>query len=289
MFSDPRRFPAALLVTGLAVVVLATSCSNEQLSESLPTSAMVMRTDSAVRLPDRGAGFDYQLGGAYAPPVGTSIVERDRTDQPAGAGYDICYVNGFQTQPADSKSFARQHPDLILQADGKPVVDSGWPGEYLFDTSTAAKRAALAAIVEPWIEGCESAGYAAVEIDNLDSYTRAGELLTAEDNIAMAIQYATIAHQAGLAIAQKNTADQSALLRRAGYDFAITESCVEYRECGDYAKQYPVVLDVEYTDELGSDAFAAECKNPDRPPVIIMRDHDLTTPGDEDYFYRSCP
>ncbi len=112
-------------------------------------------------------------------------MERDRTDQPAGAGYDICYVNGFQTQAADSKEFARQHPDLVLHDGDKPLIDPNWPDEYLYDTSTDAKRAGLAAIVEPWIEGCKSAGFAAVEIDNLDSYTRSADALTVDDNLTV--------------------------------------------------------------------------------------------------------
>ena len=244
--------------------------------------------DAALPLPDRTAGFDYQLGGGYAPPPGVTIVERDRTDQPAGAGYDICYVNGFQTQAADSKEFARQHPDLVLHDGDKPLIDPNWPDEYLYDTSTDAKRAGLAAIVEPWIEGCKSAGFAAVEIDNLDSYTRSADALTVDDNIAMATIYAKQAHDAGLAIAQKNTAEETKRLRAAGYDFAITESCFNYDECADYTEQYPVVLDIEYTDELGASAFPAACASADRPSVMIMRDLYLVTPGQDDYFYQSC-
>ena len=48
-----------------------------------------------VKLFPEGAGFDYQLGGAYTPPKGVKIVARDRTESPAKGFYNICYINGF--------------------------------------------------------------------------------------------------------------------------------------------------------------------------------------------------
>ncbi|WP_348787682.1 endo alpha-1,4 polygalactosaminidase [Leifsonia sp. NPDC080035] len=243
----------------------------------------------AATLPDPDAGFDYQLGGPSSPPEGVTVVERDRTAPPAGAGYDICYVNGFQTQPDASAAFAKRHPDLVLRAGGKPLADPGWPDEYLFDTSTRAKRAAIAATVGEWIEGCARDGFDAVEIDNLDSYTRSHDALTVDDNLALAADYARIAHGAGLAIAQKNTADQTRRLAKAGYDFAVTESCFAYQECDAYTSVYPVVLDIEYTDELGAARFGAACASDDRPSAMILRDHDLVASSDPAHVYRSCP
>ncbi|HEX7827381.1 MAG TPA: endo alpha-1,4 polygalactosaminidase [Mycobacterium sp.] len=289
MTSRSFRVRAALLV---AIASFMTSCSTaEPSTPAVPTttSTTASQVNSALRLPDPKAGFDYQLGGGYTPPPGVTIVGRDRTNKPAGLGYDICYVNGFQTQPDDSKEFARLHPDLVVQVDGKPLSDPGWPDEYLYDTSTDAKRAGLAAVVKPWIDGCRSAGFDAVEIDNLDSYTRSEDALTVDDNIAMATIFAKQAHDAGLAIAQKNTVEESKRLRAAGYDFAVTESCFKYDECAGYTEHYPVVLDIEYTDELGEGAFPAACKSPDRAPAMIMRDHYLVTPGQDGYFYRGCP
>jgi hypothetical protein len=291
MYPNVRRLTcAAIFASSLCIVASAAGCSadSHQVSADLPSSVTATPARAPWRLPDRNGGFDYQLGGAYAAPPGVTIVERDRMSSPSGAGYDICYVNGFQTQPADSETFAKQHPELIVLAGSKPLADPEWPDEYIFDTSTEAKRAALASIVKPWIEGCKSAGYSAVEIDNLDSYTRARDSLDAEDNIALATEYARIAHGVGLTIAQKNTAEEASRLRTAGYDFAIAESCFEFSECADYTEQYPVVLDVEYTDELGPDAFALACNSSGRPPIMIMRDHNLVGPGDAEYFYQRC-
>jgi hypothetical protein len=238
--------------------------------------------------PPAGAAFDYQLGGPYAPAPGVEVVVRDRTAEPAGLGYDVCYVNGFQTQPEDSAAFAADHPELLVQTGDGPLADPGWPDELLFDTSTAAKRQALVELVGPWVEGCADDGYDAVEVDNLDSWTRSGGALGADDNAALAVDYVEVAHRAGLAIAQKNTPELAGRLRAAGYDFAVAESCAVFDECGTYLDAYPVVLDVEYTDELGGDGFADLCDDADRPPQVVLRDHDLLTPDDDGHVFATC-
>jgi len=47
-----------------------------------------------------GTDVDYQLGGAAEPEPNVGIVVRDRTDPPAAGRFNVCYVNGFQTQPS---------------------------------------------------------------------------------------------------------------------------------------------------------------------------------------------
>jgi hypothetical protein len=85
--------------------------------------------------------FDYQLGGTSdrlptaASLVDFAVVARDSTDTPLTGAYNICYVNGFQSQPGDA-AFWLAHPDLMLRdADGRPVVDPNWPDEYVLDPS----------------------------------------------------------------------------------------------------------------------------------------------------------
>ena len=94
--------------------------------------------------------------------------------------YNICYVNGFQTQ-VEQKRFWHRHWSLVLKDHGKPVVDSVW-GEWLLDTRTPAKRKALARIMGRWTDRCARDGFAAVEYDNLDSFSRSHHLLTRADN-----------------------------------------------------------------------------------------------------------
>ncbi|SJN17023.1 hypothetical protein FM104_01190 [Microbacterium esteraromaticum] len=271
-----RRAPA-LTASALLLFVLA-GCGAAAPSE----------TEMAIRLPDAGADFDYQLGGAYPPPDGATVIVRDRLQEPAGLGYDICYINGFQTQPDASEKFAREHPELVLHVGDAPLADPGWPDEFILDTSTEEKRAGLAEIVRGWIEGCRDAGYAAVEIDNLDSFSRSRGALAPSDNLALAAEYARIAHAAGLAIAQKNTAELTTEIAKIGYDFAVTESCAVFDECTSYAAVYDVVLDIEYADGMGSDKFAAACAARPAGVTMILRDHDLRMPGHDDYVRLAC-
>lgn len=237
--------------------------------------------------PPVGGGLDYQLGGAYDPPAGVDIVVRDSTDEPAVGLYSVCYLNGFQTQPADSLRMLEDSPELILTAGGGPVRDENWPDELLFDTGSAAKRTALAALLLPQLTACATAGFDAVEIDNLDSYTRSAGLLEADDNVAFARILVTGAHDEGLAIGQKNAADLAEPLAEL-FDFAVAEECDRWQECGLYRAAYgDRVLAIEYADDLRED-FAAACAVPDRPRSMILRDRDLAMAGAAGYVYERC-
>ena len=138
-------------------------------------------------LPPVNATADYQLGGAYTPARGVTVVTRDMTVVPARGTYGICYVNAFQTQPELRSWWLAKHPSLVLRdAHGRVVTDPGWPGELLLDTSTAAKRASLASIMGVWFAHCRAVGYRAVEPDNLDSWTRSRGRLTLRQNATYA-------------------------------------------------------------------------------------------------------
>jgi len=192
-----------------------------------------------------GTDADYQLGGARPVPDRVGIVVRDRHDRPAAGRYNVCYLNGFQTQPGES-AFWRQHWTLVLKKDGRPVSDVAW-GEWLLDTRTAHKRAVIAQLVGRWVTGCARSGFDAVEFDNLDSYSRSHGLLKSDMNKALARLLVLRAHQAGLAAGQKNWAEWDG--RVVGYDFAIAEECGRWHECAGYVATYgDHVLDVEYRD-----------------------------------------
>lgn len=251
-----------------------------------PASA---RTPTVHRPPGGGAVFDYQIGGAYRPPHDVRIVDRDRTDSPAPGRYNICYVNAFQTQSGERGWWRRNHPNLLMRnASGGFLVDPDWPDEYLLDTSTAAKRTALARIVGRWIDGCARKGFDAVEPDNLDSWTRKGvnHRLTKSDNLALATLLARRAHSDGLAIGQKNAVEISrAGKRQVHFDFAIAEECQVYRECGGYRTYYGSrVYEVEYSRR----AFRAACAGHAGTMSIILRDLDVTPPADPAYRYAHC-
>jgi hypothetical protein len=242
-------------------------------------------TASAVA-PPPVAGFDYQLGGGYTPPAGVRTVVRDRTERPAAGYYNVCYVNGFQTQPGELRWWRRHHPGLLLRKGGRLVEDEAW-GEVLLDTSAARKRARLARIVGRWIEKCAADGYQAVEPDNLDSFSRSKGRLTARDNLALAGLLIKRAHRAGLAIGQKNSPQLSTRGKRRGFDFAVAEECAVWSECGAYTRVYGEhVLEIEYTDN-GRPTWAAACRAAGARHVIL-RDRDLRPAGTKGYVFRSC-
>jgi hypothetical protein len=236
-------------------------------------SALVGLLAAAVVGLPTGTDVDYQLGGTTEPPANVGIVVRDRTEPPAAGRYNICYVNGFQTQPDEKKLWAK-HPELVLRdADGRPVVDEAW-GELLLDVRTAAKRKALARIVGRWVAGCAHDGYAAVEYDNLDSYTRSDRLLTKRQALAYAALLVRQAHRHGLAAGQKNLAgfDGTTL----GYDFAVAEECGRYDECRKYVDDFgDQVLMVEYRFK----DFAETCTAYGATHSVVLRDRDLTPDG----------
>jgi len=257
-----------------------------------PAAVRVVNNQPAttrVRQPPPTGQVDYQLGGSYPPSQGTEIVIRDRTDKPASGVYNICYINAYQTQPDETSWWRQNHPGLLLRdRAGYEVVDPDWPSEVLFDIRTNAKRARLARILNTWIDGCARDGFAAVEPDNLDSFTRSHGLLRKADNVALARMLTRHAHVKGLAIAQKNTSELASRGRAIGFDFAVAEECQVYNECGVYIKTYGrLVIEIEYTDN-GMSAFEASCRLRQGQISIVLRDRELSLPGDPDYAFTTC-
>ena len=240
-------------------------------------------------LPPANAQFDYQIGGVYAPAPSVVIVDRDRLAAPVRGRYNVCYINGFQTQADEVSWWKKYHRGLLLRrANGSYVVDSTW-GEILLDTSSPAKRRGLAAIVGRWIDGCRSKGFQAVEADNLDSWTRSESRLRQGDNVAFARLLVARAHADGLAIAQKNDTSMAPIGRGIGFDFAIAEECQVYAECGDYMKAYGrLVFEIEYPDNGGAAGFARACVARGRLISIVFRDRNVVPRGTRGYMYRSC-
>jgi glycosyl hydrolase family 114 len=235
--------------------------------------ALVGLVAAAVVALPTGTDVDYQLGGAADPAPNVGIVVRDRTEAPAAGRYNVCYVNGFQTQP-NEKRFWSKHPGLLLRdAQGRPVVDEAW-GEVLLDVRTPAKRRALARIEGRWVRGCARQGYAAVEYDNLDSFTRSHGLVSRRQAVRYAALLVEAAHDHGLAAGQKNLAGFDGT--RIGYDFAVSEECGRYDECGRYADDFgDQVLMIEYRAR----DFDQTCAAYGATHAIVLRDRDLTPAG----------
>ncbi|MGY0489631.1 endo alpha-1,4 polygalactosaminidase [Streptomyces sp. WG-D5] len=269
-----RRRTAAVCVALLTALTLS-GCTSQGSGTDTPK----------VELPSPGVDFDYQLGGAYKPPSGVRAVSRDRGDAPARGLYNVCYVNAFQAQPDALDWWQRRHADLLLRDDaGQLVIDEEWD-EALFDISTPSKRSRLASIIGDWIDGCADDGYQAVEPDNLDSFERSDDLLDTKDAVAFARLLTERAHDAGLAIGQKNTAELLPEHRSIGFDFAVAEECQAYDECRGYASAYD---DRVFAVEYRKADFERACRAWGERLSIVLRDMDVRPAGTEGYVRRAC-
>ena len=255
------RAAARLAALGLLLVLAATT----------PAASAGTRTP----LPS-GTDADYQLGGARAVPAHVGIVVRDRKARPAPGRYNVCYVNGFQTQP-DEKRFWRRHWRLVLKDDGRPVTDEAW-GEWLLDLRTGARRRSLARIIGHWVDGCAADGFDAVEFDNLDSWSRSHGLITRRQARTYAALLVGRAHRAGLSAGQKNWAEWDG--RSVSYDFAIAEECGRWHECAAYAGNYGRrVVAVEYRRV----DFTHTCQGYADRWAVVLRDLELSPTGVRDW------
>lgn len=246
--------------------------------------AVLVAALSLPLFPGPGSVADYQLGGAYAPSAEVDLVVRDRTERSVRGTYSVCYVNGFQTQPGTLRWWGRKHPDLLLRdGRGRLVRDADWPDEVLLDIRTRGKRARLAAVLRGQIEQCGRKGFEAVEPDNLDAWTRSRGLTTKRQTVAYAGHLVRAAHRAGLAVAQKNTAE--VLRSRIGFDFAVVEECQVYRECDQFVRAYGSrVVEVEYTRS----AFRAACRARAGKHPIQLRDLPLRPRGTRGHVFEHC-
>lgn len=84
------------------------------------TTTAATAQQAAVTLPPVNAKFDYQIGEAYRPPSGVTVISRDREADPVAGLYDICYVNAFQVQPAEATWWKQNHDDRRARAPLRP-------------------------------------------------------------------------------------------------------------------------------------------------------------------------
>ncbi len=278
------KYVVALVVSTVLMVALLilTSCA------SAPPNPRPSAVTTAVEPPPVAARVDYQLGGPYPPDTGVRVVVRDHTAVPVEGLYNVCYLNAFQAQPGDEARWIIDGQDLTLRDQaGNQVVDPDW-NEVLLDTSHPAGRAAIADVITGWIADCGRAGYRAVEFDNLDSWSRSDDLLTPEDNLALARTLVAAAHHNGLAAAQKNAAELGRRGRDSGFDFVIAEECQHYNECDSFTDVYgPAVIDIEYGDQPATD-FLEACRENGSRISVVRRDRALAPRGADGHLAQWC-
>ncbi|WP_448949853.1 endo alpha-1,4 polygalactosaminidase [Labrys neptuniae] len=233
----------------------------------------------------KNAIADYQLGGAYPPVPGVTVVARDSTAEPVPGLYNICYVNGFQTQPG-----AAWPPQLLVRDQkGRPRVDPDWPDEHFLDISSEKNRNDILQRLTGTLSRCAQAGFNAVEFDNLDSFTRTQGALKREDAIAFATLLVKAAHAQKLAAGQKNAPGLTNSERKQiGFDFAVSEECHRYAECASYSNFYgDQVINIEYVGHIRG-KLSELCAARDLPANTVIRDRNLISPGNKGYYFDNC-
>lgn len=198
-------------------------------------------------VPRKGVSWHWQLSGTIDLSVRAAVYDLDVDDTPRSlvrALHDrgrrvICYIDvgTWESYRADADQF----PEDLLGND----VD-GWPDERWLDIRAIDR---LAPILRARLDRCERKGFDAVEPDWLNHYEEdTGFPIRREDSIRFARWVAREAHLRGLSIAQKNAPGLTADLADR-FDFAITEDCARWDECGRYRaylRRGAAVLDAEY-------------------------------------------
>jgi hypothetical protein len=213
-------------------------------------------------VPRIGLHWQYQLQGAVrtnlcvVPVAGGSCVHPDVYDvdlyAPDGVhpnthsvaavhatgAHAVCYV--------DAGTWENFRPDAGKYPASVKGLPNGWPGERWLDVRATG---VLLPIITARVDKCATAGFDAVEFDNVDGYTnKTGFPFTATDQLKFNTDLAAIAHKDNLSVGLKNDLGQLSQLG-GSFDFAINEQCAQFHECGAYdpwTAAGKAVFEVEY-------------------------------------------
>jgi hypothetical protein len=235
-------------------------CGDDSSSAAGATGSDADADAGLVRLPDVRFGSDdryspapgvswyWQLQGVVPLDVDAELVDIDlfdTTEATIGALRDsghrvICYFS------------AGSHEDWRPDAAGFPnaaIGDAmdGWPGERWLDTRHPDVRNRMIERLDLAVtKGCDG-----VEPDNVDGYlNQTGFDLDRDDTVEYLGFLVDAARARDLSIGLKNLPELADALEPL-FDWALTEQCVEFDECGAFAAFIDAgkaVLHVEYVD-----------------------------------------
>jgi hypothetical protein len=235
--------------------------------------------------PNKGAEFQWELGHALrtsnSTDMGLSALNAAGNKAPAPTIYDIdgidnsaatvtalhekgdkviCYIEvgsaGNYYAASDEGIPVSYYAQLKAAGDFGTKM-SGYP-EYYVNINSASTVSIIESMIK---QQCAGKGFDAVEPDIDDSYTdKTGFKISEAQNIAYDQKLAAYTHNLGLAWGQKNGDNDPAFSRalEPTTDFLLTEECNFYKSCGivtpPYVKAHKLVLNVEYTDDWGSNS-----------------------------------
>jgi len=229
----------------LALLALAACTGTSGAATSPPRPA---RCAGACWKPTTADTFYWQLQGVLLETDAASVYDVDLFDTSTAtvrrleaAGHrTVCYVSAgsFENWRSDASRF----PATTL---GRPL--DGWPGERWLDIRRMRQ---LRPIMSRRIALCARRGFDGIEFDNVAAFEqRTGFSLTGAQQLRYNRWLADEAHRRGLAVALKNDPTQARILE-PWFDFAVTEECFQYSECGRYLpflRAGKPVFDAEYS------------------------------------------
>jgi hypothetical protein len=182
--------------------------------------------------PRAGLAWQWQLTQPVDQSVNVPVYDIDGFDNSAAVVKAlhakkrkvICYVEVGSAE--NFRPDFRQFPAAVL---GK---DNGWEGEHWTDIR---RMDVLEPIIAKRFDMCKAKGFYAIEPDLMDNFANdTGFPLTAADQVKFNKRIADLVHARGLAAGLKNDAEQVPQLQRF-FDFAVVESCAEWKECAEYS------------------------------------------------------
>lgn len=208
--------------------LMLTACSATESSEPAHVAPVTVFAREEWFKPEVHSTWQWQLNGKVNTLYEVDIYIIDLFDTPKelidhlhGSGRKvICYLS--------AGSYEDWRPDASRYAPGElGKTLHGYANERWVDIRSSNVRQIVLARMDLAVsKGCDG-----VEPDNVDGYRNdTGFALQARHQLAFNIDLANAAHARGLAIALKNDLDQIEELLPY-FDFAINESCHQYREC----------------------------------------------------------
>lgn len=177
-------------------------------------------------------------------------------------GHAVCYL--------DAGTWENWRPDANQFPASVKGRSNGWPGEKWLDIR---RLDILSPILKARAAKCTSAGFDAIEWDNVDGYANStGFPLKASDQLTFNKAIAAIAHDQGLSVGLKNDVDQLEALRPA-FDWAMNEQCYQYSECSGYNTwtfTQKAVVEVEYSGRTS--AFCPVANGYNRDAMLKTED-----------------
>jgi hypothetical protein len=160
---------------------------------------------------------------------------------------DVYDVDGFETSALEVAALQAQGRHVVCYVDVGTAENfrpdygafprsvlghsNGWPGEKWLDIR---QLAILEPIMTARFQMCREKGFDAVEPDNMEAASNhSGFPITAAQQLTYNEWVADEVHSLGMAVLQKNDAEQAAQLEPF-FDGVLTEQCNQFSECGDY-------------------------------------------------------